>query len=342
MQPGDVASNDRRRFIVMPDIFGAVSGEPIERYTLQHSESSLRVQVITLGATITSVLAPDASGNLGEVSLGFDDAAPYSDGTSPYFGCVAGRVANRIAKGSFSIDGKTYSLATNNGPNHLHGGKVGYDKRNWSVTAATATSITLELESKDGDEGYPGNLHAIVTYSLPTPTSLRMEYAATSDATTPCNLTNHTYWNLKVRFACWKAPPFPASPRPRIPNPAYIVPRDESQDGGASTIFEHEIELAADFYTPVDDTSIPTGEIRAVSGAMDLRGKATIADHGLAQADQGMGYDHNWCLRPTVGTDGLRLVATVHEPTSGRVMVVRTTEPGALVDQLLHSHSAPT
>ena len=192
----------------MPDIFGTVSGEPIERYTLQHSESSLRVQVITLGATITSVLAPDASGNLGEVSLGFDDAAPYSDGSSPYFGCVAGRVANRIAKGSFSIDGKTYSLATNNGPNHLHGGKVGYDKRNWSVTAATETSITLELDSKDGDEGYPGNLHAIVTYSLPTPTSLRMEYAATSDAMTPCNLTNHTYWNLKVRFACWKDRPF--------------------------------------------------------------------------------------------------------------------------------------
>jgi len=173
---------------------------------------------------------------------------------------------------------------------------VGFDKRNWQCSAASATSVTLELEAADGEEGYPGSLKASVTYSLPTPTMLRMEYAATADKKTPCNLTNHTYWNLK--------------------------------DGGASPVFSHELELAADFYTPVDDTSIPTGEIRAVSGAMDLRAKATIADHGLTQADQGMGYDHNWCLRATTGADGLRPVARVYEPTSGRSMMVRTSEPG--------------
>ena len=277
------------------ELFGkGPNGEDVLRFTLSHGDG-LRVQVITLGAIITSVLAPDASGAPGEVVLGFDEATPYHDGTSPYFGCVAGRVANRVAKGVFSIDGKQYSLAVNNGPNHLHGGIVGFDKKNWQVKVATTTSITLALVSTDGGEGYPGNLEATVTYSLPTPTTLRIEYTASADAVTPCNLTNHSYWNLK--------------------------------DGGASPVFGHEIELAADFYTPVDDTSIPTGEIRAVSGAMDLRGKATISDHGLLQADQGMGYDHNWCLG-LKGKDGLRQVARVYEPTTGRCMIVRTDQPG--------------
>jgi len=279
------------------EVFGTGrDGDDVLCYTLSHGGKGIRVQVITLGATLTSLLAPDQSGALGEVLLGFDDAAPYHDGTSPYFGCVAGRVANRIAKGMFAIDDKQYRLVTNNGPNHLHGGTVGFDKRNWKCTAASATSVTLQLRAADGEEGYPGKLLVSVTYSLPTPTSLRIEYSASTDATTPCNLTNHAYWNLK--------------------------------DGGASAVFGHDIEVAADFYTPVDDTSIPTGEIRAVSGAMDLRAKATIADHGLSKADQGMGYDHNWCLRQPTGRDGLRPCARVYEPSSGRVMVVRTSEPG--------------
>ena len=153
----------------------------------------------------------------------------------------------------------------------------------------------LTLLSPDGAEGYPGTVTARVTYSLPSPTQLKMEYSATTDAPTPLNLTNHTYWNLA--------------------------------DGGASSVLAHEIELAADFYTPVDDTSIPTGEVRALSGAMDLRQRGCVG-RSIADADQGMGYDHNYVLRALDATDGLRPVARVWEPASGRWMTVRTDQPG--------------
>jgi len=268
-------------------------GRPVYLRTL--SNGPLRVQVMDFGATITSVVAPAANGPAGELTLGFDELAPYTDGRSPYFGCVAGRYANRIAKGLFSLEGREYKTVTNNGPNHLHGGTVGFDKQVWFCEAQSETSLTLALHSPDGQEGYPGNLVARVTYSLPSPTSLRIEYSATSDAPTPLNLTNHTYWNLA--------------------------------DGGKSSVLGHEIELAADFYTPVDDTSIPTGEIRAVGGAMDLRPRAPFGT-GIAGADNGMGYDHNYVLRAPTGADGMRPVARVWEPTSGRWMTVRTDQPG--------------
>jgi aldose 1-epimerase len=178
----------------------------------------------------------------------------------------------------------------------LHGGTVGFDKRLWYVEAASKTSLTLKLESHDGEEGYPGALVAKVTYSLPDSATLKMQYQASSDHLTPCNLTNHTYWNLK--------------------------------DGGATPIVDHMFEMPADFYTPVDDTSIPTGEIKAVSGAMDLRLFQSIKDHGIGNADQGMGYDHNWCLQTASDVDGLRRVARVYEPRTGRWMAVRTDQPG--------------
>lgn len=282
----------------MKRVFGRVDGEDVLQYTLSSSDGGLKVSVITLGATITSILSPDTNGVLGEVTLGFDNAMPYSDGTSPYFGCVAGRYANRIANGRFTLDGKEAStLATNNGPNHLHGGVKGFDKRIWTVQDVSSSSISLKLISADGEEGYPGELEAVVTYSLPTPTSLQISYSAHASSTTVCNLTNHTYYNLK--------------------------------DGGASRITDHEIEIAADFYTPVDETSIPTGEIKSLSSApaMDLRTPAPIAT-GLAQADNGMGYDHNYCLRGPCGTDGLQPVARVWEPSSGRWMAVRSDQPG--------------
>ena len=178
--------------------FGSLaSGEVVHRHILGFPEG-LQVQIMTLGATITSVRVPDVNGQVGEVTLGFDEVRPYHDGTSPYFGCVAGRVANRICRGSFVIGGTQYSLATNNGPNHLHGGVVGFDKRIWSVASYSETSLTLTLDSADGEEGYPGNVIATVKYSLPTATTLRIEYSATTDAPTPINLTNHTYWNLKA------------------------------------------------------------------------------------------------------------------------------------------------
>lgn len=275
-------------------VFGTTKeGHPVNQWKI--SNGSLSVNVIDFGATITSVFAPDATGTPGEITLGFEDLAPYTDGRSPYFGCVAGRVANRIDKGRFSLDGTTYTLATNNGPNHLHGGLVGFDKQVWSCEARSETSLTLALLSPDGAEGYPGAVAARVTYSLPSPTQLKIEYSATTDAPTPLNLTNHTYWNLA--------------------------------DGGASSVLAHEIELAADFYTPVDETSIPTGEIRALSGAMDLRQRGRVG-RSIADADQGMGYDHNYVLRALEAADGLRPVARVWEPASGRWMAVRTDQPG--------------
>jgi aldose 1-epimerase len=275
--------------------FGACArtGDGVQEYEL--SNGALTIRVITLGATITSVQTPDLNGEAGEIALGYDDAKPYSDGTSPYFGCVAGRVANRIAKGTFVLDGSSYKLATNNGPNHLHGGDIGFDKRLWRMVEGTSTSLTLEYASPDGEEGYPGKLVARVTYSLPDAKTLQMEYTATCDAPTLCNLTNHTYWNLK--------------------------------DGGASPVLDHTIELDADFYTPVDDTSIPIGDVRPVSGAMDLRKRMPIGQ-GIREADNGMGYDHNYCLSGALRADGLRAVARVHEPSTGRWMAVHTDQPG--------------
>ncbi|KAL3893064.1 MAG: hypothetical protein SGPRY_014509 [Prymnesium sp.] len=276
--------------------FGATSeGYPILLRTIENG--ALRVQVMEYGATITSVRAPDREGVVGEITLGFDSAQPYVEGRSPYFGCVAGRVANRIAHGRFSLLGKEYALATNNGQNHLHGGEVGFDKKLWTCENHTPTSLTLALFSAEGEEGYPANLLARVTYSLPSESQLKIEYSAVADGETPVNLTNHTYWNLA--------------------------------DGGKTPCTEHMIALEADYYTPVDPTSIPTGEIRRVdsgSGAMDLRLPTPIGAK-LADADQGMGYDHNYVLRaPSV--DGLRDVATVLEPSTGRMMRVRTDQPG--------------
>lgn len=221
---------------------------------------------------------------------------PAPTGTSPYFGCVVGRYANRIARGQFALDGKSYTLAANDGLNHLHGGERGLDKRHWICQAQTDTSVTLAVRSDDGDQGYPGMLLAKVTYSLPTPTTLKIEYEALCDAPTHVNLTNHTYWNLR--------------------------------DGGLRSIADHRIQLAAALYTPVDASSIPTGEIKTVSGAMDLT-KLVPIGAGLKGADNGRGYDHNYVLTsPAHPTDGLRPCARVWEPHSGRWMTVRTDQPG--------------
>ena len=165
----------------------------------------------------------------------------------------------------------------------------------WSLCSRGGKVVRFQLDSADGDQGYPGTLNATVTYSLPSPSRLQIEYAAMCDAPTLCNLTNHTYWNLS--------------------------------DGGASSVADHEIELGCDFYTPVDETSIPTGEVRAVQGAMDLRKRVKIGS-GLAAADNGMGYDHNYCVSAPTGADGLRAVARVWEPRKGRWMTVRSDQPG--------------
>ncbi|CAE7238962.1 GALM [Symbiodinium natans] len=275
--------------------FGSSDGKPIMAYTL--SNGTMTVRVLDLGATISSVQVPDSTGKIKEVCLGYDEVAPYLDWTTnPYFGAVAGRCANRIAKGKFTLDGQDYQLATNNGPNHLHGGDRGFDKTIWTCDASDATSITLSLLSPDGDEGYPGNLRARVTYSLPTSSSLKLEYEATTDAPTLCNLTNHAYFNLA--------------------------------DGGngVQDVCNHEIQVFADFYTPVDETSIPTGEVRSVSGAMDLRQKTRIGTQ-IRRADNGIGYDHNYVLGPP-NESGLRPAARAWEPSSGRWISMKTNQPG--------------
>lgn len=264
-------------------------------FVLSHAApGSVVVRVIPFGATITSVKAPDRSGALGEVTCGFDEDAPYVEGRSPYFGCVAGRVANRTAGGAFTLDGADYALARNNGAHHLHGGAVGFDKRPWRVVASSATSVTLALRSEAGDEGYPGALDATVEYSLPAPNALRVTYAATTDAATPVNLTNHAYWNL--------------------------------EDGGASSVLGHVIALDAAAYTPVDGESIPTGEVAAAAGAMDLS-SPTVVGARLYEADQGAGYDHNYVLGAGA-KEGAAPAATVYAPVSGRRMTVTTDQPG--------------
>ncbi|CAK9025072.1 Galactose mutarotase (Aldose 1-epimerase) [Durusdinium trenchii] len=270
-------------------------GTVVMKYTMQNGP--LKVSVLNLGATICSVQVPDAKGQLGEICLGYDELKPYLDWTTnPYFGAVAGRCANRIAAGKFYLDGKQYQLATNNGPNHLHGGNIGFDKLLWTLEDSEATAITLKLISPDGDENYPGQVTARVHYSLPSSSTLRIQYEATTDAPTLVNLTNHSYWNLA--------------------------------DGGISSVLDHEISLFADFYTPVDDTSIPTGEVRAVTGAMDLRQSVKIGK-GIKEADNGLGYDHNYVLQGKFDpTSKLQAVAHVSHSGSGRWMTVKTDQPG--------------
>lgn len=278
--------------------FGKTSdGRVVTKYTL--CNGTMKVSIMDLGAAICSVQVPDAKGKLGEICLGYDELTPYLDPkTNPYFGAVAGRCANRICKGRFKLDGVEYQLETKNGPNHLHGGNVGFDKLIWTVESSSPSSLVLSVVSPEGDEHYPGQVAAKVTYSLPKSDTLCMDYEATTNKPTIINLTNHNYWNLA--------------------------------DGGISSILEHEIELFADFYTPVDDTSIPSGELRALAGgAMDLRQRGKIG-RGIKDADNGLGYDHNYVLRGSMVYDpsGLQPVAKVYESTSGRWMAVFTDQPG--------------
>lgn len=296
----ETETNPESSAIMKSDFGQTPAGESVDLYTLRNDQG-MEVQIMNYGGVVTSIKVPDQAGNVGEVSLGYDNLQGYLDKGS-YFGALIGRYGNRIAKGSFSLNGETYSLAQNNGENHLHGGLKGYDKVLWKVEANDASnSLVLHYVSPDGDEGYPGALSMTVVYSLTADNELRIEYKATTDKTTIVNLTNHAYFNLK--------------------------------DGGASPILDHELMLNADRYTPVDETLIPTGELRDVSGsAFDFREATAIGERIEADEEQiivGQGYDHNYVLNGEAGT--LSLAASVYEPTSGRVMEVLTTEPGVQV-----------
>lgn len=285
---GGKATVEKRSFGKMPD------GTVVEQYVLSNAHG-LIAKVITYGATLTELWVPDRSGKLGDIVLGFDNLEQYL-GEHPYFGATIGRVANRIAKGKFTLDGKEYTLAINNGPNSLHGGLKGFNRVVWRaepVESAHAAGVKLTYLSKDGEEGYPGDLSVEVTYTLTDKDELKIEYAATTDKATPVNLTNHSYYNL----AC------------------------------SGDILGHIMMITANRFTPVDDTLIPTGQLEKVKGTpMDFTKPMRIGSRIDELTNQPKGYDHNYVLNS--GGKRLALAVRVSEPTTGRVMEVYTTEPG--------------
>jgi aldose 1-epimerase len=285
--------------------FGDVDGEAVERYTLTSANANgMEVKILTYGGIVQSIRVPDRNGEMANVALGFDNLDDYV-GSSPYFGCITGRYANRIARGVFSLEGRRWFLALNNGANHLHGGVKGFDKRVWAaeqVNDADGVGLALSRTSPDGEEGYPGALEVTVTYRLTADNELRIDYHATTDAPTVVNLTNHSYFNLAGE--------------------------------GSGSIYGHELQLTASNYTPTDEAAIPTGEIAPVAGTpFDFTQRRPIGerirDASSEQIVFGRGYDHNFVLdRQNPDDTSLILAARAHEPESGRTMEIYTTEPG--------------
>ena len=279
-------------------------GTQVELYTLSNAHG-MKAKITTYGGIITELDAPDRHDKMGDVVLGFDNLKSYLAG-DPYFGAIIGRVANRIAKGQFKLDGKDYSVVKNNGPNALHGGVKGFDKVIWKaepVEAKDGVALQLSYLSPDGEEGYPGNLKVTVTYTLTNDNALKIDYKATTDKATPVNLTNHSYFNL-------------GGP-------------------GSGDILDEVLTIEADKYTPVDDTMIPTGELKPVKGTpydftKPTKIGARIDELKPDEATKNPGgYDINYVLRiPPQSKEGSQLAARVHDPKSGRVMEVYTTEPG--------------
>ncbi|MFE6195163.1 aldose epimerase family protein [Streptomyces sp. NPDC057838] len=266
----------------MSELFGTLpDGTPVHRWTLERA--GVRVRVLSYGGIVQSVRVPDRAGRAADVVLGFPDLDGYLAHPEPYLGALVGWYANRIAGARFTLDGRTYALEPNNGPNSLHGGARGFDKRVWDVTPVEH-GVRLSRVSPHGEEGFPGRLEVAATYSLLADGALRIAYEAVTDAPTPVNLTNHSYFNL----------------------------------AGSGDTGGHELRLAASRYTPVDADLIPAGDPRDVSGTrFDFRAARKV----------GGGYDHNFVLDKGV-TDAPVEVAELHDPASGRVLTVATTEPG--------------
>jgi aldose 1-epimerase len=269
---------------------------PVEVFTLTNRQG-MEVRAMTYGGIILSLRVPDRAGTLGDVVLGYDAAADYAKNNSPYFGAIIGRYGNRIAKGRFVLDGATYTLATNNGPNHLHGGVKGFDKVVWTGEPRS-DGVTFTYTSRDGEEGYPGTLNVRVTYSLNDRNELGVDYEATTDKPTVVNLTQHSYFNLAGQ--------------------------------GTRDVLDHRLQIDADRYTPVDATLIPTGALAPVEGTpFDFRQPVAIGAHiadDHPQLKNGLGYDHNFVLNRS--GDGMLHAARVVEPATGRTLDIATTEPG--------------
>ncbi|MBN2446433.1 MAG: galactose mutarotase [Phycisphaerae bacterium] len=282
----------------MPDIqhetYGRLpDGRDVSLLTLTN-DHGVRVRLLDFGAIVASVEVPDRNGELADITLGYDDVAGWLD-NAPYFGATIGRCANRIGKAAFKLDGKTYKLAANNGENHLHGGNVGFNKVLWKAEPSSvpdAAGVHFMHLSRDGEEAYPGNLNVVVTYTLTNDNALRIEFAATTDAPTICNLAHHTYWNLS--------------------------------GAAAGDILDHELMIDADAYTASDSDLITTGEIKPVAGTpLDFTKPTPM---GARINDVPGGYDLNYVLRNK--TDLIVLAARVRDPKSGRVLEVHTDQPG--------------
>jgi aldose 1-epimerase len=273
------------RFGTTPD------GEEVDRFTL--SAGAVRVQVLSYGGVVSAVEAPDRHGDLANVVLGFNDLTDYVH-RSPYFGCITGRYANRLAGGRFTLDGRTFHIPLNDGPNALHGGGIGLDKRVWKVEEAGDAAVRLHHVSPEGDQGFPGTVALTVTYTLAADGALRIDYMATTDAPTVLNLTNHSYFNLAGE--------------------------------GRGDVYGHVVRIAADRYTPIGAGLVPTGAIEPVAGTpLDFTIATPVGARirdSHPQLVLGQGYDHNYVLRDEP------VAATVLEPASGRTLTVATTEPG--------------
>ncbi|HVM60562.1 MAG TPA: aldose epimerase family protein [Verrucomicrobiae bacterium] len=275
--------------------FGTLpDGSEVTLFSLRNNHG-VTASVMNYGATLVAFETRDRHGHLGDIALGFDTLDDYVRRNSPYFGVIVGRCANRIAHGRFQLDGREYLLATNNGPHHLHGGLRGFDKVWWRAETGKGKkpSVKFSYQSPDGEEGYPGNLSVAVVYTLTDKNELVLDYAATADKPTPVNLTNHTYFNL----------------------------------AGSGTILDHEMMIASMRFVPVDGTLIPTGEIKPVAGTpMDFTRPTPIGQRINQLKSKPIGYDHAYVLDGDEGR--LKLAARVHDPESGRVLEVHTTEPG--------------
>jgi aldose 1-epimerase len=282
--------------------FGTLEdGRTAHLFTLSNEEGT-EVKITNYGGIITSLMVADKDGELEDIVLGFDSLEGYLQEGVPYFGAIIGRYANRIANAAFELDGQRYQLAANDGPNHLHGGEQGFDKVLWdaeSFEGEEGVGVRLQYLSKDGEEGYPGNLSVEVSYTLTNDNELKIDYTATTDKPTVVNLTNHAYFNLA------------------------------GHDHG--TIIDHLVMIKAEEFLPVDENLIPTGELRPVKDTPFDFTKATLVGRKINKKDheqiaRGQGYDHCWVLNGEEGE--MKLAASVHEPASGRYMEVHTTKPG--------------
>ncbi len=295
-----LSAKQRGSSMIKKEVFGKFDdGTIVHLYTLRNSRG-MEARITNYGGILVSLLVPGKSGKVDDVVLGNDSLADYVR-DNPYFGCLVGRYGNRIAKGKFTLDGKEYSLAKNNGANHLHGGLKGFDKVVWAAReqkVREGSSLALTYVSRDGEEGYPGNLSVKVIYTITENNELKIRYTATTDKPTIVNLTHHSYFNLA--------------------------------GAGRGDILAHEMMIDADRFTPIDSGLIPTGELRPVRGTpMDFTVPAAIGgriDKDDEQLQKAGGYDHNFVLNKT--GPALKLAARVFEKTSGRVMEVLTTEPG--------------